>query len=164
MDKKKRSQKQEKSVAKKFDAKTVIASGAFWNNKGDVRTGNCLIECKYTDKDYYSLSADVWEKIASEALRDRGRIPLMVIDVERDKRLVVFNPNDFQEGVPEPYECLEESSENKSYRIRHSFLEECTEEFGSYVYGKMFTICGKKRNVLCFMRVKDFLNTYQYEI
>lgn len=38
-DKKKRSQKQEKSTAKEFNAKTVVASGAKWGGM------NFLIEC-----------------------------------------------------------------------------------------------------------------------
>ena len=60
---KRRSQKQEKSVAKDFNANVTVASGAFWGMKADVRNDKFLIECKTTEKDYYSLTAKVWEKI-----------------------------------------------------------------------------------------------------
>ena len=60
---KRRSQLQEKSVAKDFNAKVTVASGALWGMKADVRNEKFLIECKTTEKDYYSLTAKVWEKI-----------------------------------------------------------------------------------------------------
>ena len=60
---KKRSQIQEKSVAKDMGAKTVVASGAMWFSKGDVRNDKFLIECKTTEKDFYSITIKVWEKI-----------------------------------------------------------------------------------------------------
>ena len=63
MNARKKSQLQEKSVAKEFNAKTVIASGSLWFANSDVRSDKFLIECKTTDKDYYSLTAKVWEKI-----------------------------------------------------------------------------------------------------
>ena len=72
---------QEKSVAKQFGGKQVIASGALWFAHSDVRNDKFLIECKTTEKDYYSLTAKVWEKIEQEAIRDHLRIPLMVIDL-----------------------------------------------------------------------------------
>ena len=72
---KRRSQKQEKSVAKDFNARTVVASGAKWGAKGDVRNDKFLIECKTTEKDYYSLTANVWEKIEREAITDHMRTP-----------------------------------------------------------------------------------------
>lgn len=92
---KRRSQKQEKSVAKDFNAKVTVASGALWGMKADVRSDDYLIECKTTEKDYYSLTAKTWEKIESEAIRDHMRIPLMAIDLEDQDRIIVFKPQDF---------------------------------------------------------------------
>ena len=77
---KKKSQLQEARVAKELNAKTVIASGALWGSKGDVRHEDFLVECKTTTKLYYSLTMKVWEKIEKEAVKDGLRIPLMCIE------------------------------------------------------------------------------------
>lgn len=89
---KKVSKKQEIGVAKDLNAKTVVASGAMWNAKSDVRNDLFLIECKTTGKDYYVVTSKVWEKICREAVRDHFREPLLVIDLkDSDKeRYVVF--------------------------------------------------------------------------
>ena len=86
------SQKQEKSVAKDLNARTVVASGALWNAKADVRNSQFLVECKTTEKDYYTITAKVWEKICKEANRDRMREPLLVIDLHNNhkERYVCF--------------------------------------------------------------------------
>lgn len=94
---KKKSQLQEKSVAKDLDAKTVVASGALWGSKGDVRHDEFLVECKTTEKPYYSLTMKVWEKIEKEAVRDGLRIPLMCVDINDGKdRYAVFLEKHFR--------------------------------------------------------------------
>ena len=70
MNLKKASQKQEKKVAKELNANTVVASGAMWGSKGDVRNDEYLIECKMTQRPFYSLTKSVWEKIQKEAIKD----------------------------------------------------------------------------------------------
>lgn len=92
---KRRSQNQEKSVAKNMNARTVVASGAKWNAKGDVRNDKFLIECKTTSKDFYKVTTKVWEKISKEAVKDGLRIPLLIVDLKDSDRYVIFNPNDF---------------------------------------------------------------------
>ena len=92
---KRRSQKQEKSVAKMFNAKQVIASGSLWFADSDVRNDLFLIECKTTEKDFYSITTKVWEKIEEEALKDGMRRPLLIVDLRDKDRYVVFNPNQF---------------------------------------------------------------------
>lgn len=82
---KKKSQLQEKSVAKDLNARTVVASGALWSAKADVRSDNLLVECKTTDKDYYPLTLTTWEKIEKEAIKDGLRIPVMCIDIKGGK-------------------------------------------------------------------------------
>lgn len=94
---KKKSQLQEKSVAKDLNAKTVVASGALWGSKGDVRHDEFLVECKTTEKPYYSLTMKVWEKIEKEAVRDGLRIPLMCVDINNGKdRYAVFLEKHFR--------------------------------------------------------------------
>ena len=94
---KKKSQKQEKSVAKDLNAHTVIASGALWGSKGDVRHDNLLVECKTTEKDFYSVTMSVWNKIEREAVKDGLRVPIMCIDLKDGKeRYAVFLAKDFE--------------------------------------------------------------------
>lgn len=161
---KQRSQKQEKSVAKDFNANTTVASGAKWGMKADVRNDKFLIECKTTEKDYYSLTAKVWEKIEEEAIRDRGRIPLMIIDLQDRFRFVVFNPKDFTTTLPAPYDCTSDGKNHKSQRISFIDLFDAENVLGEYIYGKLFIICGNKRNMLFYMRYRDFEEAYKEEL
>ena len=156
---KKRSQKQEKSVAKQFGGKQVIASGALWFSHSDVRNDKFLIECKTTEKDYYSLTAKVWEKIEQEAIRDHLRIPLMVIDLEDRDRVVVFRPLDFDPNIDTRVFTRDIP---KSVRVRAKDLG--VDEFGDYTSMIVTHICGKKNNVICLMLQKDFEETYKEEL
>lgn len=153
---KRRSQKQEKSVAKDFNAKVTVASGALWGMKADVRNDKFLIECKTTEKDYYSLTAKVWEKIEQEAIRDHLRIPLMVIDLEDKDRVVVFRPLDFDPNIDTRVFTRDIP---KSVRVRAKDLG--VDEFGDYTSMIVTHICGKKNNVICLMLQKDFEETYK---
>ena len=157
---KKRSQKQEKSVAKQFNAKQVIASGSLWFADSDVRNDKFLIECKTTEKDYYSLTAKVWEKIEEEAIKDHDRIPLMAIDLEDRDRVIVFKPSYFS-NTPQ-FVADFSTKDVKSFRIRHKDLG--VDEFGDYTYMRSFTICGKKKNLLCYMKVEDFVEQFKEEL
>lgn len=86
------SDKQEKKVAKEIGGKQVIASGALWGSKGDTRNDSFLVECKTTQKYYYTLTLKTWEKIFTEATKDGLRTPVMCIDLESGKnRMAVFD-------------------------------------------------------------------------
>ena len=156
---KKRSQLQEKSVAKDFNAKVTVASGALWGMKADVRNSKFLIECKTTEKDYYSLTSKVWEKIEQEAIKDHLRIPLMVIDLEDRDRVVVFRPQDFD--LPIDTRCFQ-SVIPKSIRVRADMFG--YDEFGDYSSMLITHICGKKNNVICLMLQKDFEEQFKEEL
>ena len=117
---KKKSQLQEKSVAKDLDARTVIASGALWGSKGDVRHDDFLVECKTTEKPYYSLTMKVWEKIEKEAIKDGLRIPLMCIDINDGKdRFAVFLEKDFKhyKSYDDLYEGSSHWCDKKSFQV-----------------------------------------------
>lgn len=88
----KRSQEQEKRVAKQLGGRVTPASGALWGAKGDVRQDKFLVECKTTEKDYYSLTDKVWNKIRSEAIRDGLRIPLMCIEIQGKSYAIIEKP------------------------------------------------------------------------
>ena len=157
---KRRSQKQEKSVAKKFNARLTAASGALWGMKGDVRSDKFLIECKTTEKDYYTLTAKVWEKIQEEAIQDHMRIPLMVIDLKDTDRYVVFRPKDFNKSMVSP--LLSSVQVNKSVRITSTMVGEM--ETGDYIHSQQFILSGKQNNVLCVMMYKDFEEEFKEEL
>ena len=157
---KKRSQKQEKSVAKKFNARLTAASGALWGMKGDVRSDKYLIECKTTEKDYYTLTAKVWEKIQEEAIQDHMRTPLMVIDLKDTDRYVVFRPKDFNRSIVSP--LLSSVQVNKSVRITSTMVGEM--ETGDYIHSQQFILSGKQNNVLCVMMYKDFEEEFKEEL
>lgn len=112
MEVKKKSQLQEKRVAKEVSGKTVIASGALWGSKGDVRNDSFLIECKITGKKYYTLSFTTWEKIYKEAIRDSGRIPVMCIDLEDGKSKLAILQSSFVDS-----EFLYYNEAYKSFRV-----------------------------------------------
>ena len=157
---KRRSQKQEKSVAKKFNARLTAASGALWGIKGDVRSDKYLIECKTTEKDYYTLTAKVWEKIQEEAIQDHMRTPLMVIDLKDTDRYVVFRPKDFNKSMVSP--LLSSVQVNKSVRITSTMVGEM--ETGDYIHSQQFILSGKQNNVLCVMMYKDFEEEFKEEL
>ena len=157
---KRRSQKQEKSVAKKFNARLTAASGALWCMKGDVRSDKYLIECKTTEKDYYTLTAKVWEKIQEEAIQDHMRTPLMVIDLKDTDRYVVFRPKDFNKSMVSP--LLSSVQVNKSVRITSTMVGEM--ETGDYIHSQQFILSGKQNNVLCVMMYKDFEEEFKEEL
>ena len=157
---KRRSQKQEKSVAKKFNARVTAASGALWGMKGDVRSDKYLIECKTTEKDYYTLTAKVWEKIQEEAIQDHMRIPLMVIDLKDTDRYVVFRPKDFNKSMVSP--LLSSVQVNKSVRITSTMVGEM--ETGDYIHSQQFILSGKQNSVLCVMMYKDFEEEFKEEL
>ena len=157
---KRRSQKQEKSVAKKFNARLTAASGALWGMKGDVRSDKYLIECKTTEKDYYTLTAKVWEKIQEEAIQDHMRTPLMVIDLKDTDRYVVFRPKDFNKSMVSP--LLSSVQVNKSVRITSTMVGEMST--GDYIHSQQFILSGKQNNVLCVMMYKDFEEEFKEEL
>lgn len=162
---KQRSQKQEKAVAKALEAKVVVASGAIWSAKGDCRSEKCLIECKTTKKDFYSVTSKVWEKIEEEAIRDNDRIPLLVVDLQDKERFVVFKPSYFDKEVPCPYDNESNGEAKKSFRLSLNELEKtATFVEEPYIYGRLFIICGNKSSMLMYMRYKDFIENFKEEL
>lgn len=115
-DVKRKSYLQEKNVAKCFHAKTTIASGAVWSMKGDVRNEKFLIECKTTNKKFYTVTIKVWEKILKEAIKDHLRVPLLVIDIV-NIRYVVFNPKDLEKDIS--IKIIDKRNVTGSFRIKY---------------------------------------------
>lgn len=74
----KKSQRQEKRLAARYDGLTSAGSGNGWVRKNDVRTADLSIEAKYTDKKSYSLKQDDLHKGEKYALVDGREFAFMV--------------------------------------------------------------------------------------
>lgn len=112
---KRRSQLQEKGVAKQFGARPTAASGALWGMKGDVRSDKFLIECKTTKDLCFSVTTKIWEKIETEAIKDHDRTPLLVVDLCDSERYVIFKQKYFNTKVGSDYDVAYGC--NLSYRV-----------------------------------------------
>lgn len=73
---------QEHRVAKMLGGKVVANSGATKFNKGDVRVGNMLIECKTStkEKDSFSIKKEWLDKNKEEAFASGIRYSCLAID------------------------------------------------------------------------------------
>lgn len=155
---KRRSQLQEKSVAKSFNGRVTAASGALWGMKGDVRNEKFLIECKTTEKDFYIVSTKVWEKIESEALKDHMRTPLLIVDLKDSDRYVIFNPNQFEKQI-NSYEVLQPHVHGgfKSYKLK-----------GGVPTPALFSLVPikshKNRHILMVMKENEFSVQFKEEL
>jgi hypothetical protein len=93
----KASQKQEKTLAKKLGGKVTPGSGAFGFHKGDVTSDKYLVEAKYTDTTNYRLTLRTWNKIKNEAY-SVDKIPVMEIVLDQNQfptKLILISPTDF---------------------------------------------------------------------
>lgn len=77
---KKKSQRQEKRLAKQLSGNVVPASGALPGFKGDVSTGSFLIEAKRTDKQSISIQREWLTKISLEASQ-AGKNPAVAVQI-----------------------------------------------------------------------------------
>lgn len=87
-----RSKKQETKIAKDLKGYTTINSGATFG-QNDVITDYCDIEAKTTKFGSYSVKVEEFEKL--ERKTKLGKLPIFVIDFERDKKsLALLNYED----------------------------------------------------------------------
>jgi hypothetical protein len=95
----KRATKQEERLAKLVGGKAQAGSGAVWSAKGDVKQEDYLFENKYTEKESFRLSVELWQEIEKKAMiAESGRKPAMHIEIGKSKtRLVVMSEEDFLE-------------------------------------------------------------------
>lgn len=69
-------------------------SGGLWNNPGDVKCDDFLLECKHTDKMSYSVSAETIKKINMEAIKCR-KLPALSVELGDNTEFVVLKKDDF---------------------------------------------------------------------
>ena len=85
----KQSQKHEKRIAKLVGGKPTPASGAFWSNKGDVRSDDLLVEHKWTGKLSVTIQSKVLKKITREAILE-GRQPVLGLHLDGENYVVLL--------------------------------------------------------------------------
>lgn len=173
---KKKSKAQEVRTAKEFGGKTQIASGALWTAKGDVRTGgkrtssfnetDFLIENKFTDKPYFILKKDIWDKISREAIEDNFRTPLMQVDILDDLELVIMDLNDYKRfNLEEHMQILSETitTNKKSFRIKYSKFNELDKiAYKMMLTPVIFLTLGDDKPVrLVVMKNSDFIYIWE---
>lgn len=97
-DRLKKSQNQEKRVAKKTGGSRNAGSGNGWQRKNDVRSGGhegMLWEMKRTDKKQITIKAEDLESLRKEAWKE-GRTPLFHIELN-GRSYVMMEEYDFLE-------------------------------------------------------------------
>lgn len=113
------SKNQESRVAKEISGKVTPASGALWGAKADVRNDIFLVECKTTEKDFYSLTFNTWDKIYHEAIKDGLRIPVMCIDLSNGKqRYAVMCSKDLPDSIERQTLLQKDYLPKTSFRIK----------------------------------------------
>lgn len=88
-----RSQSQEKSIARDMGGRRTPGSGSQDHSKGDVKTEEFLVEAKQTISTSYSLKLATWRAIKHQAIR-ANKEPAMVIELAGVK-LAVIDYNKF---------------------------------------------------------------------
>jgi len=81
-----------KKIGNKFEEKVqkCINSGALWFDKGDLKVGDYLVECKYTEKKGYRITTKVLKKLWEEAL-DRNKLPALVVGIKDENETWILN-------------------------------------------------------------------------
>lgn len=83
--KKKRSNKKKGSDFEKKVQKT-INSGQMWFDKGDLKTEDFVIDCKYTDKKSIRITKKMIKKLWNEAL-EANKFPLLQIGIQDEDKV-----------------------------------------------------------------------------
>jgi hypothetical protein len=103
-----RSNKQEKTLARQTGGRAQAGSGAVWSAKGDTKDKGHFLdtlkaflhECKFTAKASFSLSTKLWDEISEKAFRE-GRKPAMEIKLNAEAHneldLIVLSKSDYLE-------------------------------------------------------------------
>lgn len=90
----------ESDFAEKIDGKKVRLSGRMALFKGDVKDDYVLADCKYTHTDTYTLTEEMWDKLAEWA-RNESREPVLPIRT-CDAELVVISQSFYYEVSKNP--------------------------------------------------------------
>ena len=93
------SMKNNKRKGIKFENKVqkTIASGNMWFDKGDLKTEDYMIECKYTDKKSFRITTNILRKLWNDAL-DAQKLPILSIGIKDNEKLWILKIKLEKEG------------------------------------------------------------------
>ncbi len=77
-----------KNKGRNFEKKVAqtINSGALWFDKGDLRTKDYVIECKFTEKKGYRISLITLRKLWDDAL-EANKLPLLILGIKEGNEM-----------------------------------------------------------------------------
>jgi hypothetical protein len=101
-------QKAEYKDVTDMGGKPTKASGRTWGDKADSKTGEWLVETKYTDSKSYSISINNWDKLEGQAMMS-FRKPVLSLHFKDDFNVVILNKDDFLDLINEKKETEESS-------------------------------------------------------
>lgn len=111
----------EKEVAERFEASLVAGSGRHMGYKGDVKSDEFLIDCKYTDSDKYILSAETWRTLSLWAINEK-RTPLLVVKIGKGGyEFVVFENEEPMSVKCAKSKTLTKKNEDEVFRMGNKF-------------------------------------------
>lgn len=85
--------KKEKKDKEFFGGSRQRGSGNQWAHPGDIKSSELLIESKHTDKESFTITRKLWDKLYEEALL-LFRYPILSIEI-KDTEIVVMSKEDF---------------------------------------------------------------------
>lgn len=92
-----RSRRQENSTAADIGGSVVVASGAKWHSKGDVKSKSLLVECKTTVSDSYKVKSEDLKKIVLQAILAK-RTPVFQVQLGDGQRWALLEWEVFVEA------------------------------------------------------------------
>ena len=80
--------KRRKNKGREFEKRVqkTLNSGSLWFDKGDLKTKNHVIECKYTEKKGFRITIRLLRKLWDEAL-EANKLPALTIGIKDGKDL-----------------------------------------------------------------------------
>jgi hypothetical protein len=87
-------QDKEKKDSERLGSRRTPRSGGFWSNKGDHKDQYFLYDSKDTAAKSYILASKTWQKIYSEAIKEK-RMPALSIRLGTGEELIVLSLADF---------------------------------------------------------------------
>ena len=156
---KKKSRKREYEIAKQTGGKRHTGSGSLWWKKSDASDSHFQYEDKFTEKEYFTISRAVLEKIEKEA-QGEFKIPVLRFGFTEAKGVTEFVVLRVKDCVTrEPFPRID--SVKKSHRAWLELLQ----EFNDEALGNILVLLSldKKQYLLLtwdtFLDVKDIIAT-----
>jgi hypothetical protein len=86
----------EEETAKRVGGDLVKASGRLTGYKGDVKTSDILVDCKYTETQRYTMSAKMWRSVSDWAMNEM-RAPMIAVKIASGREVGIMRYRDFRD-------------------------------------------------------------------